>query len=100
MRYGTRALLNIISRAPEDADTDGVVEPVKTVGEDEPKQTEKIGLTFDQSVALVGKIGKKEDGGVGIERFLEKYGIKAVIDIPPALSAAAGRAGGDDKGAG
>ncbi|OFX05673.1 MAG: hypothetical protein A3E78_03250 [Alphaproteobacteria bacterium RIFCSPHIGHO2_12_FULL_63_12] len=97
MRYGTRALLNIISRAPEDADTDGVVEPVKTVGEDEPKQTEKIGLTFDQSVALVGKIGKKEDGGVGIERFLEKYGIKAVIDLPPALYADACKACDDYK---
>jgi ERF superfamily protein len=85
MRYGTRALLNIISQAPEDADTDGRVEPVKTIDEVEAKQIEPTKITLDQCTALVAKIGKPETGGVGLDKFLEKYGVKAVIDLPPGL---------------
>lgn len=99
MRYGTRALLNVISRAPEDADTDGDVDPVKTVDEAETKCVEPTKLSLDQSIALIEKIGKPETGGVGLDRFLEKYGVKAVIDLPPGLYADACKACDDYKAA-
>lgn len=94
MRYCTRALLNIISHAPEDADTDGAVpipdksnrKPVDGAAEisaddiDSPEPQKPKSLSVEQSAELVSLIN---ESGVGIERFLSKYMINAVIDLDP-----------------
>jgi hypothetical protein len=100
-RYCTIALLNLTSEALEDQDDDGAAAgktgPAKIVQAAEPEIPKK--LTIEQSVKLIAKIGKKEDGGVGLDRFLEKYGVKAAIDLPPAIYADACKACDDYKAA-
>lgn len=70
-RYATIALLNIVSFAPEDTDTDG--NPLR---EDEPK------VTDEQAVELVDAI---EAAGVTRKKFCEKYKIDKVGDLPASL---------------
>lgn len=93
MRYGTRALLNIISAAPEDADLDGIT--VEGTAEITNQTADKVipkKLSIDQTETLVALI---KSSGVGLERFLEKYKLKAVIDLDPALLAEATKACND-----
>lgn len=103
MRYGTRALLNVITNAPEDADMDGATvqqvttdQPragnVKTIAHeaepdrvpDQPKR-----LTLAQSEALTTLIKNCQ---VSVEKFCEKYGVDAVIDLNPSFYAEAEKA--------
>jgi hypothetical protein len=80
-RYCTIALLNIISEAQEDRDTDGnenkpTLKDAKGGGfvevPDRPKVTE------EQAIALRDLI---EWCGVGTRKFVEHYGIKTVADL-------------------
>lgn len=82
MRYGTRALLNIITSAPEDADTDGtLVAQVEGGGDlkelDAPKK-----LSADDVKTLKEKINLAK---LPLAKFYEKYKIKDVGDLPPNL---------------
>jgi hypothetical protein len=88
-RYCTIALLNIISEAQEDRDTDGnenkpTLKDAKGGGfvevPDRPKVTE------EQAIALRDLI---EWCGVGTRKFVEHYGIKTVADLPADLFSAA-----------
>ena len=90
-RYCTIALLNLTSEAMADADTDGNAVPAKTLAGATAKQTivddlhddeKPKGLTLEQSTKLVALI---KSSGVGLEKFLDKYQIKAVIDLNPSL---------------
>lgn len=70
-RYATIALLNIISGAPEDADRDGATETEKS-------DNAVLRITATQREALVQAI---TDCGVGLSKFCDHYGIKAVADL-------------------
>jgi hypothetical protein len=90
-RYCTIALLNITSEAMEEADTDGAHPAPKSLAGATSRQVivadpqapieKPKRITVDQSTALVKIINE----GVGLDKFLEKYKLKAVIDIDPAL---------------
>jgi hypothetical protein len=69
-RYAAIALLNIKTRAPEDRDLDG------NAIDSEP--VEKL-ITGPQAKQLIKAI---EDSGVEIARFMEKYKIKAMHELP------------------
>ena len=80
-RYCTIALLNLTSEAMEDEDDDGAAagkaDPTKIVQAAEPDVPKT--LTVDQTQDLLALI---KSSGVGLERFLEKYNLKGVIDLP------------------
>ncbi len=79
-RYAAIALLNLVTEALEDRDDDGVASGKTDLESVQPG--ERKGLTVEQSAALVALINSS---GAGLERFLDKYQIKAVIDLDPAL---------------
>jgi ERF superfamily len=79
-RYAAVALLNLVSEAKEDKDDNGVAAG-QTTFEVTPDAKPKS-LAIEQSTALVALI---KSSGVGLERFLEKYKLTAVIDLDPAL---------------
>lgn len=68
-RYGMIALLNLRSEAPEDRDTDGTA----------PKEQKRATINGSQAKELLKAIN---ESGLKLERFLEKYGIKAHHDLP------------------
>lgn len=78
-RYAAVALLNLVSEAQEDRDDDGKAAGTAKGSIDEPEAPTRI--TLEQSAALVDLINK----GVGLEKFLEKYKLTAVIDLNPKL---------------
>jgi hypothetical protein len=82
-RYCTIALLNLTSEAMEDRDNDGAGKTGVSGSDSKPAC-----LSIEQSAPLVALI--KES--VGLDRFLEKYKLKAVIDLDPALYAEAVKA--------
>lgn len=69
-RYCTIALLNIVSKAPDDADKDGEAETqeIKTIS---PAQLKEINAAIDFS-------------GIKPERIFEKYGIEELAALPAA----------------
>jgi hypothetical protein len=90
-RYCTIALLNIISDAPEDRDTDGhpnkpTLKPAKGGGlvdvEEKPKVTEEQAIKLRELI---------EWCGVGTKKFNDHYGIAKVSDLPADLFAAASK---------
>lgn len=90
-RYCTIALLNIISEAPEDSDTDGHAGSFKNakggglaeVPEDQPK------LSPAQAIELSGVM---EQCGVAAANFTVHYGIDKVEDLPAEMFEAAKKA--------
>ena len=82
MRYGTRALLNIITSAPEDADTDGRfiaqtdAGPMKEIGGDHDRLSADDVRTIKEKMKLAK---------ITPEQFCKKYSIKDVGDLPPRL---------------
>ncbi|MHB8272018.1 ERF family protein [Bradyrhizobium sp.] len=90
-RYCAMALLNIISSAPQDADTDGHTGNFKNAKDggfaEVPDQVEKI--SPDQEVKLRELV---EWCGVPQKKFLDHYGIAKVTDLPADLFDAAKKA--------
>ena len=78
-RYAAVALLNLVSEAQEDRDDDGKASGGEKSGAGAFEEPTRI--TLEQSTALVKLI----TAGVGLDKFLEKYRLKAVIDIDPKL---------------
>jgi len=81
MRYGTRALLNIITSAPEDADTDGTVVAQVEGGGDVKELDAPKKLPADDVKNLKEKM---RAAGITAAQFCEKYGLQDVGDLPPA----------------
>lgn len=92
MRYNAIALLNIISRAPQDRDTDGVVidaKPTKAsarAAAPQQQQPQDDGgfpgdrtISAEQCVQLMAAI---EYCGVGLDKFCAKYQIAKVEELP------------------
>ena len=80
MRYGTRALLNIITSAPEDADTDGSVVAQVETGGDVKELNAPTKLSADDVKNLKEKT---KAAGITPEQFCEKYKLKDIGDLPP-----------------
>lgn len=75
-RYGTIALLNIVSDAKPDRDLDGAhPADAREVLIEKPK------IDADQIETLTDQI---KGAGVGEKRFLTKYGIEKIADLPAA----------------
>jgi hypothetical protein len=87
-RYCTIALLNIVSDAAEDADTDGHAgnfKPAKGGGMAEaPPEVDKV--SDEQAISLRDEI---EAADVPIKKFLDHYDIVKVADLPANLFEAA-----------
>jgi hypothetical protein len=77
-RYGLMNLCNIVSHAPEDADRDGNGEDVK---EEKPKT-----INGSQAKELLKAI---DDSGIEATRFMEKFKITAVHELPASMLAEA-----------
>jgi hypothetical protein len=76
-RYGVMYLLNLRSEAPEDRDTDGV-HPQEVAEQEAANAT----INGSQAKKLLEAIN---DSGIEATRFMEKYGIKAVHELPTKL---------------
>jgi hypothetical protein len=90
-RYCTIALLNIVSGAAEDRDTNGFPGDFNRTKDgglvEKPEEAPKI--TKDQFLKIQNAL---TDAGIPEQRFLEKYGLKVVNDLPAELFAAAEKA--------
>lgn len=94
-RYCTIALLNIVSEAPEDADTDGNQGKfvsakdggIAAVSEDRP-------ISKAQAAEIRNAI---EDGGISEVNFCTHYGLAKLDDLPSSLFDAAKKAIADHK---
>jgi len=80
MRYGTRALLNIITSAPEDADTDGHFVAQVDGGGDvkELSAPKKLPAGDVQNIK-----DKMKAAGITPAQFYQRYSVDNVGDIPP-----------------
>jgi hypothetical protein len=72
-RYNTIALLNIISKAPQDMDLDGAAK------KDAEQEAANALINGSQAKELLKEIN---DSGIAPSRFLDKYGIKAAHELP------------------
>ena len=76
-RYNTIALVNIISKAPADADLNG--HTAKEIAEQQEEDGELKTINGSQAKQLLKAVA---DCGVKLELFLEKYKVKAVHELP------------------
>lgn len=76
-RYNTIALLNIISKAPDDRDLDGAAPKPK--GDAESVANPNATINGSQAKTLLEAIN---ECGVEATVFMDKYGIKAVHELP------------------
>lgn len=72
-RYGTIAILNLVSEAARDQDDDGFAAGKQIEGAKDESMTE------EQSKELLALV---DSSGVGGKRFCEKYGLEKVADLP------------------
>jgi hypothetical protein len=94
-RYCTIALLNIVSEAVEDADTDGHDGDFQRAkGGNLAEVTEDAKITKEQRDKIVEQL---MDADIGLGKFCQRYGIAQVQELPANLFMAAQKAIADHK---
>lgn len=86
-RYGTVMILNLDSRAPQDADDDAVASGKLKNEQDNRDRTEEVTFLNDKQAEELKKM--IDDAGIPVESFCHKYEIEKIDRLPSNLFAEA-----------